>query len=434
MASESLLNQLRQPFYNSDGTPNERLTSFCSQDVQKIIIDGNTFTGYKTYSFFWEKTFVRQPERSLSGVIDNLNSYSTFITPHLQINFAMMSIEDYRRLYSLIMSKNEFVVTCYNVLTNEMTTNKMYFYPDTLPKLNMMVRQITNNGAREKWIELLGVQDYTIEMVGTNASMDKVSVVYHLNPPSGTSESDQTFANEDIYKNQEFIVGKNSTFQKETFGNKYAFTTWNTKPDGSGVAYIDGNSYFTNESLVLYAQWREFGIYTLSYAYGLGTPRTDDDSGKELTSKWIIYNQPLGTLPNSLEPPSVTYSKNTYSGDNSPYYNGAWYKTATKSSDSVPLTADTPYWLNNNTTIYQLYDVRKYKLTINSVWDSSYPTEATLPYGTVLLLPDPTPSGLAPEKKFKGWYWYEKVDGKQVKTEFNGTMPPFNIEITAEWE
>ncbi len=37
--------------------------------------------------------------------------------------------------------------------------------------------------------------------------------------------------------------------------DKYSFTGWNTKDDGSGTAYADEAPYVTNSALTLYAQW-----------------------------------------------------------------------------------------------------------------------------------------------------------------------------------
>jgi hypothetical protein len=45
-----------------------------------------------------------------------------------------------------------------------MTTNEMYFTTEEMPKLWTIVSAL--NG--ENCVELLGVQDYTVEMVGTN--------------------------------------------------------------------------------------------------------------------------------------------------------------------------------------------------------------------------------------------------------------------------
>ena len=65
-------------------------------DISKVKIDEITLTNYKAYSFIWEKTFVKSPERSSDGSLGNLNSYATFLTPHLILDFSVMSIEDYR--------------------------------------------------------------------------------------------------------------------------------------------------------------------------------------------------------------------------------------------------------------------------------------------------------------------------------------------------
>lgn len=139
-----------------------------STDIDKLIIDGEVFTGYKTFSSYWEKTYVEQPERSESGVIDNLDDYATFVTFIVRVNFAMMSIVDYRKLYNLMLSKNEFDVTAYNILTNSTITKKMYFAPDQMPKLYAMARAYQG----EKFVEVLGVQDYTIELIATNSDLD----------------------------------------------------------------------------------------------------------------------------------------------------------------------------------------------------------------------------------------------------------------------
>lgn len=267
MASESLLKQLRQSFYDQNDNPNERLDKFCSQDVHRVIIDDNEFTGYKTYSFFWEKTYIKEPERSTNGAIENLNSYPTFITPHLQFKFSMMSMEDYRRLYNLMLSKNEFVVTCYNPLTNETTTNKMYFYPDDLPKFAMLGRTIFNPKAsqNEKWVELLGVQEYTVEMVGTNTNFEKLTLTYNLNVPLGTSWAYGTTSTQEFAKNTRTKVGAvalikvgetNTPMQQIDFNKTKVFQGWNTQQDGSGLAYIDGDEYYFYEDKTLFAQWR----------------------------------------------------------------------------------------------------------------------------------------------------------------------------------
>ena len=59
---------------------------------------------------------------------------------------------------------------------------------------------------------------------------------------------------------QEFIVGEEQKLNENTFtcdGN--GFVKWNTKPDGSGINYINGESYSFSENVTLYAQWIRIG-------------------------------------------------------------------------------------------------------------------------------------------------------------------------------
>ena len=170
-----------------------------STDIQQIIIDENKFSGYKTFSSYWEKTYAKQPERSASGVISNLDSYPTFTTFHLTVNFAMMSIDEYRRLYELMLSKNEFLVTAYNVITGGTHTCKMYFAPDQMPKLYAVARKLQG----EKFVEVLGVRDYTIELIGTNNDTD-ISFLVEYVDGNGNSFNKATVQ----YQYTEFLLGK----------------------------------------------------------------------------------------------------------------------------------------------------------------------------------------------------------------------------------
>lgn len=177
----------------------QRREDYGTTEIQYIIIDQNKFGGYKTFSSYWEKTYVKQPERSASGVISNLDSYPSFVTFHLMINFAMMSIDDYRRLYELMLSKNEFIVTAYDATTGSTHTCKMYFAPDQMPKLYAVARRLQG----EKFVEVLGVQDYTIELIGTNNDEDYTFWVIYCD------KNDNRLGIRQQYLNTEFVVGEN---------------------------------------------------------------------------------------------------------------------------------------------------------------------------------------------------------------------------------
>ena len=101
-----------------DDNPNER-------KVSEIFIDGNLIKGYFTYTFFTEKTYAKEPERSQGGQIDNLNSYATFLTPTLKIEFKAMSMDMYRKIMNLINSKNEFQVSAYDPVADRFVTHNM---------------------------------------------------------------------------------------------------------------------------------------------------------------------------------------------------------------------------------------------------------------------------------------------------------------------
>lgn len=142
-----------------------RVAKYRAVDIEKVIIDEIEFTDYGAFSFVYEKSYVKSPIRSGNGSISNLDSYPTFITPHLKINFGLMSIDSYRDLMKLVYSKNEFTVTCYDVVYNKTVTHKMYFSTEEMPKLWTIVEAL--NGS-ENAVVLLGVQDYIVEMIGTN--------------------------------------------------------------------------------------------------------------------------------------------------------------------------------------------------------------------------------------------------------------------------
>ena len=419
----------------------QRRQTYGTTDVRRVLIDGVEFTGYKIYTFYFEKVLSEEPERSLGGVMNNLNGVPFFITPRLRINFSMMSIDDYRKLYALILSKNEFVVTCYNVLTNKPITCKMYFEPDDFPTLYMVARKIQGDDSVERWHEITGVRDYVVTMNGTNASLDLVSIIYHSNPKEDTGVADVAEGSEDISLNTEVIIGSSTNIPKLTFSDKYLFDGWNTQPDGNGIRYVDGQPYFINEavidpdetgkkSLILYAQWKSMTTYTLNFSYGLSTPEISN--GIERFSEQV-QNGSVITLPTINANPQVTYDGKTYSGNDSPYYNGGWYSSSIKASnDSNRLTSPYTYNKTSSSTIYCLYDTKSYTLTYNTNSDNIYLEPIQIKFGESIPKPKLYESG----RTFKYWYSIVKNEnGEDVEAQFTKTtMPPDNVEIYAKWE
>ena len=220
---------------------------YATRKIDEIEIDGNIITGYFSYTYFDAKTYFKSPVRSAGGVIDNLNSYATFLTPRLKINFKAMDIETYRVIMKLIQQKNEFTITCYDPVWDKRVTHKMYFQPEDYPEL------YTYN------LEVLRVINYTIELTGTNSELTNVSIIYHTNPPSGYG-TDQTVGESDIAKGTTFIMGSGATInsvkiQDMTFNNTHRFSKWCETEDGTGFKYVNGEEYTMNKDLVVYAIW-----------------------------------------------------------------------------------------------------------------------------------------------------------------------------------
>lgn len=393
------------------------------KEIHKVVIDGIEFSGYKAFTFLWEKSYVREPTRSSNGVIGNLNSYATFVTPHLKIDFALMPIEDYRKLYKLLLSRNEFQVTCYDVINNERTTNKMYFATDQFPTLYMVARQLANG---TDFIELTGVRDYTVELIGTNNEIDKVSIVYNSNYPSGSGKLNITEGeNDEYYVGDEITVGSNSSIPTNA-PTGWQFKCWTTESGGE----IDNGTILRitdlyKNGVTLKAEWQPTKTRNLHFNYGLSAVATKtDDNGvvTEIQDTDVQYDESIGTLPNITESPEVTYNNEKYY----PYHGGAWYRG--DSLDSTVVNDNDRYWSNYNTTIYCLYKTYSYDINFITGQQGYYLPCTAYPYNAKVVLPN---LGDVNGKVFKGWYTDEECT---TKFESGSHMPPFPLSLYAKWE
>lgn len=386
------------------------------KNIDKVTIDNNTFTDYSAFTFLMEKSYLKSPVRSADGSIKNLDSYTTFLTPHLKIDFGLMSIDSYRKIMKLLQSKNEFVVTCYDVVNDKDVTHKMYFSTEQMPQLWTVARAI--NGITE--VELLAVRNYTIELVGTNSNIGVASIKYNSNPPEDSGYTNFTVGTNDVVTGAEIIVGDVAAEIKENPPAGYRFKQWNDEPDGSGVNYTDGFSITVNNPLVLYAIWETTDGYTLNYSYGLSEPMINADNTYRY-SKSVVYGQSIGDLPTFEESPAVTYGADTAT-KYYPYSNGAWYKTPIKASNSVPLQSGDKYWIQQDSTIYLLYDTAWYLVQFFVDGAPFAITRAT--YNSSVPLSELVKDGYT----FDGWY-----TDTEYTTKFSGTMPPFTLNLYGRW-
>lgn len=407
----------------------QRKGEYGTTEIQYIIIDGNKFGGYKTFSSYWEKTYAKQPERSASGVISNLDSYPTFTTFHLTVNFAMMSIDDYRRLYDLMLSKNEFVVTAYNVITNKSHTCKMYFAPDQMPKLYAVARKMQG----EKFLEVLGVQDYTIELIGTNNDMDKLSIIYY-------DKNGNIISSVEKYANEEFIIGEGvsvPSIDGYSFNGKWLRTDTSTEYTNKTpitIQFQDGSNMGALRTVKFVAQYLAEKQFYLSLNWGIGEP-SKDNKGNDITTITFSPNQTLGdalssnniTLLTGVALKDLPLSPNPSIKEGSNYYttytNLGWKKGSTKESTTV--YNSTKLDVEGNMTFYQVFEPVKNSVTFNSNGGTEFSKLTNVDYGSYVPLPIPYLDG----KTFKGWY----ID-KTFNIAFNGKMTPYDLTIYAKWE
>lgn len=412
-------------------SPQDRRAKYAVANLDTVRIDNYTFSNCKAFSFLYEKTYLKEPERSSNGSIENLDSYGTFVTPHLKIDFSLFSIDDYRALMKMLYSKNEFIVECYDIVYNKREQHKMYFATEEMPKLWTIARAI--NG--EEWTELLGVEDYTVELIGTNVGLDTVVIRYrdeNGNLIDGAAVS--------VTKNTEEIIDREYI---PSANGKSFHGVWK---DSDGFRYVNGTAIILNQDIDLYPDLQDTNEYTLSIDYGEGNKLVSQTAGT-VTSVPIKNGQTINnafetaglTLTNGYNlsfPESGTGVANiTYNGK---AYNGAevytfagWYwttavPTAQAENVEAQISGSNVFAYGMNRTMHQLYVARKHILTYNTGDTGIVIEPVSLGYGEKVVLPSLAKSG----KTFYGWF----LDKDFKESISNGDkMPPEDIVVYAKW-
>lgn len=302
-------------------------------EVQKNIsvftIDGNVFSGYGLYTFVRVVEYVTEPTRSQNGQIANLDSYTTFITPKLRIKFNAMSIDTYRKLMSLMLSKREFDVGCWDFVADRWVHQNMYFYPNDYPEIFQYD------------LEVLAVMNYEIELIGTNTHNQNITITLNSHYPTSRGSSgdsrvdvdgiavtgDVNYTLADVFESEPTHISYPSTFVK---GKKiivdtveFNFSHWSTKPytiDHTGKMlpvhddYLDDADVTLFGDTTLYAIW-DSGITPFNFVYEMdGAEQTD----KRFIAKGRVFS-------------SDTYAPSWIreeSGKKYKYTISSWYKTS----------------------------------------------------------------------------------------------------------
>ncbi len=144
--------------------PQELRQAYRQSQIDRITISANgktvELTGYAEYSYLEEKAYTTQPVRTNDGKINDIEEYETFLTPRLVIKYSMMNIKDYRETMKLLKTSNGFIVRCYDPVANKRVVNEMYVAPTSMPKIY------------QQYLIALGIQDFSIELIGTNRTTD----------------------------------------------------------------------------------------------------------------------------------------------------------------------------------------------------------------------------------------------------------------------
>ena len=141
--------------------PEEFREAYKKSQIDRIIMfDGYKsfeLTGYAEYSYHEEKSYKTQPIRSQDGTIVDIEEYATFLTPRLIVKYNMMGIDDYRSFMKMIKGRNGFIIKCYDQVEDKIVTNEMYVATPSMPIIY------------QQYLMALGIKEYNIELIGTNA-------------------------------------------------------------------------------------------------------------------------------------------------------------------------------------------------------------------------------------------------------------------------
>ena len=395
---------------------------YAKRQLDRVTIDGNEIQGYFEYSFSDEKSYIKEPVRSASGTIDNLNSYATFLTPRLVIKYNYMHINDYRKLMQLLNSKNEFVVECYDIVLDKRVKHKMYHATPQMPTIH------------QRNLEVLGIRDYTIELIGTNTDFSTIDILYYDMNGTLIESATQT-----VEKGTYEVIGYDYL---PPIGYRFE-GQWENE---QGTIYNNGEAIFINqglqdndEAIKLFAKVVPTNEYTLSFAYGNGMPLNTQSAGAVVS----IPIKEGETIQSAIARANITldngskfsFPENGTGGQSVlyeneyivPYEFKGWYWTTEipKTGEDTKVYSYTTYNKTINSTIFQIYAPKNYKVTFVTNTDQIKYDDQSIAYGSIVPLPALRMSGYT----FIGWY-----TDITLKNAFSGTMPPKDITLYAKWE
>ncbi len=280
-------------YYNEYGIKQAE-SSISLREETGFVINGNYFWGIEPY------TEVQKLDLGLSSgyTFKLLNSSDTekqstetiVIGDKIQIYFNNDLINEYMIVIAGDANKDGKIspLDYVKVKNHIMETN-------TITDEDSLQAADYNHDSKVSPLDYVKIRNYIM-----NSDSETITITYNSNGGTGTMSV------------QEGHKKLNINLLRNTFTREgYAFVSWNTAQDGSGITYYDVHKIELTNNLVLYAQWKEIGDYTLSIKYnGNGgtwnTPAHDTYDGShpdgyvrykdgDIYIKKLKYNDDLGT-------------------------------------------------------------------------------------------------------------------------------------------
>ena len=179
---------------------------------------------------------------------------------------------------------------------------------------------------------------------------------------------------------QTFTYGNEQSLTANAFsrGTDKVFDCWNTKADGTGRKYSDGQTISLTENLTLYAQWidRPADMCTVTY---------NSNGGSAVAVAMVIKG---GTVASPADPTKVGYD-----------FKG-WFTSTDGGTTLSDAAFDFAAAITEDVVLYAKWAIKTYTVTFITNGGSPVSTQ-TIEYNKVASLPtDPTKTG----HDFKGWY------------------------------
>lgn len=370
-----------------NGKTNPSNPTSYKKSANNIMLSDPTWKGYTFKGWYYDAEFTRRATMIKANTTGDKTFYAKWEANKYKVSFdgngaTSGTMKDmtcaYANTYSLRtnkFSRKGYDFTGWNTKANG--SGKAYVDEDEIKNLN------SNAGAVVTLYAQWKAHSYKVEFKGYRAesgSMSTLSCKY----------------------------GKSYTLPANAFKKRgYTFVGWNTKTDGSGRSFKDGESVknltaVDGNTLTLYTQW-EKTQYKIVYGLGGGTNNAKNPASYNITTNTI-----------TLQAASRTG-----------YTFGGWYtdKTYTTKVTTIPKGSV------GKKSLYAKWDLIRYNITYNFNGGNatgSCPTSYYISSDNIVLSA-PIRTGY----KFGGWYKNSDFSGARVDVISKGSYG--NVTLYAKW-